>query len=137
MRKKEQERKSRVGVQAEILSVDEWTDCNMTKYNNVKTVVDGIEFDSKREARRYFDLKLLQQAGKIRGFELQKRFELAPAVKLDGRTKPALRYIADFYYVDVKTGQPVIEDVKGVKTDVYRIKKHLMKSVLNLEIVEI
>lgn len=106
----------------------------MNKYGAKKTVVDGIKFDSRAEARRYVDLRLLQLAGKISGLTLQVPFELAPGVKFEGaaRKTPALRYVADFVY---KEGdEVVIEDTKGVITDGFRIKRHLMKTVLGYDV---
>lgn len=111
----------------------------MNKYGAKKHLVNGILFDSGREARRYVDLVILARAGEIFDLELQPVFELAPAVVLDGRRKPALRYRADFRY---RTGSPsnwrwVVEDAKGVKTTVYRLKKHLMMSVHGIEVEEV
>lgn len=106
------------------------------KYKNVKTTVDGIKFDSKKEAARYSELKLLQKLGKIKSLELQKVFVLAPSVVINGRKRPPLKYICDFYYVDGLRGF-VVEDVKGVKTASYVIKRHLMMSTLGIKINEI
>lgn len=106
-----------------------------SKYGNTRTVVDGIWFDSQREAARWCELKLLERAGEIRNLSRQIEFVLAPAVKIGGRMKPALRYFADFAYHD-KTG-PVIEDAKGHKTDVYKIKRHLMATVHGILIREV
>lgn len=107
------------------------------KYNNKKVVVDGIQFDSIKEARHYTNLTLLARAGQIRDLRLQVTYDLAPKVKLDGRTKPALRYKADFVYFDVKVGREVVEDVKGMRTKEYRIKRHLMMSVHGIEVREV
>lgn len=95
------------------------------KYHNKKTVVDGIMFDSKHEAERYKELKMLQFAGEIFELRLQVPFELIPMMKLEGETFRATKYIADFVYKD-KSGNEVIEDAKGMKTDVYKLKKKLM-----------
>jgi len=107
-----------------------------SKYGAKKTQVDGITFDSRAEAARFLELKALERAGQITNLELQPKFELAPAVKLGGRTKPALRYIADFRYID-HLGNVVVEDVKGVRTDSYQIKRHMMKFVHGIEITEV
>ncbi|MGA2160279.1 MAG: DUF1064 domain-containing protein [Dehalococcoidia bacterium] len=113
------------------------------KYGNKKVEVDGIIFDSSKEARRYQDLKLLESGGKISDLTLQKTFELAPAVYLHGRKKPALRYVADFVYCKKDNpypGEVIIEDVKSKatrKNRAYRIKIHFMKSVLGLDVEEI
>ena len=101
------------------------------KYGNVKTVVDGIKFDSKAEARRYGELLLLEKAGKILNLQLQVAFELWPGVKYPSakRATPACRYVADFSYFEVITDallRFVVEDVKGMKTAVYKLKKHAL-----------
>lgn len=94
------------------------------KYKNKKTIVDGIKFDSKKEAERYQELKLLEKSGYIENLELQPKFELIDTIKYQGETLRKLSYIADFKYVDL-TGTTIIEDTKGFKTDVYQIKKRL------------
>lgn len=107
------------------------------KHGNTKVEVDGIIFDSKREAARYLHLSMLQRAGVISGLKHQVSFVLQPAVVLDGRRKPEMRYIADFVYC--QDGMEVIEDSKSPhlrKHPIYRNKKHLMKSVLGLDIIE-
>lgn len=109
-----------------------------SKYANRKTVVDGITFDSQAEARRWEVLRALEARGKITDLRRQVAFELVPPVKFFGskRATPALRYVADFGYTDVATGRAVVEDVKGVLTRVYKIKKHLMKHLFNIDILE-
>ena len=106
----------------------------MSKYQNVKTEFDGLKFDSKKEAARYAVLRLLERGNVISELKLQVPFELAPSVVINGRKKPALRYIADFVYR--KDGVWVTEDCKGALTDLYKAKRHLMKSVHNIEILE-
>ena len=109
-----------------------------SKYKNKKVVVDGITFDSSKEANRYVYLKLSEGDGVISALMLQPVFELAPAVTLDGRKKPALRYIGDFRYY--KNGVCIVEDVKSKHTStlpVYRIKKHLLKHLFNIDITEV
>ena len=105
-------------------------------------VIDGFKFDSKKEGKRYIDLKLLQRAGKIQDLQMQVSFELMAGVKFENqkRKKPAMKYIADFVYTDVKTGLQVVEDVKSAMTrklPAYRQKKHLMMSVHGIEIQEV
>lgn len=109
-----------------------------SKYGAKKTQVDGITFSSKAEAKRYTELKMLERAGHISSLELQPKFELAPSIKYTGasRAKPALRYIADFRYVD-HLGNTIVEDAKGFKTEGYQIKRHLMLAVLGIEVVEV
>ncbi|ABO60574.1 DUF1064 domain-containing protein (plasmid) [Burkholderia vietnamiensis] len=108
------------------------------KYNAKPTYVGTIKFDSKREAARYQELRRMELAGLIRDLRLQVVFVLAPAVDIgEARKKPALRYIADFAYVEGATGEQVVEDAKGFRTRSYRDKKHLMKSVHNIIIREV
>lgn len=105
-----------------------------SKYGNRKTVVDGIEFDSEKEAKRYGELKMMQKAGLIGFLELQVQFALeTPAGKI-------CEYVADFFYLDQATGEKVVEDVKSDatrKNRVYRLKKKLMKQLLNIDIKEV
>ena len=91
------------------------------KYGNTKVEVDGMPFDSKREAARWRELRLLERAGEISDLRRQVRYELVP--KLPGE-RP-VDYIADFVYRD-KNGNEVVEDVKGVRTPVYIIKRKLI-----------
>lgn len=95
------------------------------KYNASKMTVDGHRFDSQREARRYETLKQREAAGKIAQLELQPRFELQPAFRYRGEAVRKIEYVADFRYLDYERGGLVVEDVKGMKTDVYRLKRKL------------
>lgn len=108
----------------------------MSKYKNKKCEYAGHKFDSQAEMRRFKVLEIWQQCGHITELTRQRVFVLAPAVKLSGKTKPALRYIADFSYLDGQTGAQIVEDVKGVITAAYRIKKHLMAHLFGIEILE-
>lgn len=103
------------------------------KYGNVMTTVHGIEFASKKEARRYQDLLLLEKAGEICNLFVQRPFPIV----VNG--VPICSYIADFTYSEIPSGRYVIEDVKSPasKTPVYRLKKKLMVAVHALEITEI
>jgi len=94
------------------------------KYNAKKVIVDGIMFDSKREARRYKELKMLEKAGKIKNLKLQPVFLLQEGFYRNGKAIRQMTYKADFEYVDEK-GRRVVEDVKGVVTKEYAIKKKL------------
>jgi hypothetical protein len=107
-----------------------------SKFGNKKVELDGEKFDSKAEANRYLQLVTMQRTGLISGLRRQVPFELAPSVKFNGATRatPALRYIADFVYQ--QDGKTVIEDCKGFKTEGYRVKRHLMKALLGLDILE-
>lgn len=112
------------------------------KYKNKKTMIDGIVFDSQKEAKRYQVLKDMQDKGLISGLTLQEQFHLIDGVKIAGETKkrPSVRYIADFVYINNKTGEQVVEDVKSAitrKDKVYRLKKHLMKIVHDIDVVEV
>ena len=104
----------------------------MSKYRNVKCEHLGQKYDSKRERDRHIDLLLLERAGQITELRRQVAYELAPRVKLGGRFKPALRYVADFCYVEA--GAVVTEDSKGAITREFRIKQHLMATVHGIEI---
>ena len=111
------------------------------KFNASKVECDGMTFDSKKEHKRYIELKAMQQRGEIFGLEHHTKFELAPKTKLEGekRAKPALRYFADFTYYMI-SGEYIVEDVKSAATrkkDSYRNKKHLMKTVLNIDVREV
>jgi hypothetical protein len=102
-----------------------------SKYHNVRTTVDGIGFASASEARRYSQLKLFAKAGEIVNLRLQPRYPL----KIEGVL--ICTYVADFAY-DRRQAEggwrPVIEDVKGVVTDVFRIKRNLMRVIYGAEI---
>lgn len=111
------------------------------KFNAQKVDLDGMTFDSKKEHKRYIELKAMQQRGEIFGLEHHTKFELAPKIKLEGekRAKPALRYFADFTYYGI-TGEYIVEDVKSAATRKlasYRTKKHLMKTVFNIDVREV
>lgn len=96
----------------------------MNKYRNHKTMLDGIRFDSKREAERYAELKLQEQCGIISDLTLQPKFKLQDGFKYNGKTEKAITYIADFMYTD-EDGKTVVEDVKGVETKEFKIKRKL------------
>ncbi|RYY79950.1 MAG: DUF1064 domain-containing protein [Moraxellaceae bacterium] len=109
-----------------------------SKYKNQKIEIDGHTFDSKKEGKHYQGLKLLERTGQIQDLQLQVVFVLVDSVVLDGRKKPAMRYIADFVYF--KDGLKIVEDVKSKATrrlPAYRQKKHLMASVHGIEIREV
>jgi hypothetical protein len=98
-----------------------------SKYNNQKTVVDGIEFDSAREAERYGELKILEKYRIISDLELQPEFVLQKGFYKNGKKHRPIKYIADFKYKIVETGETVVEDVKGVKTQVFRMKQKMFE----------
>lgn len=101
------------------------------KYGNSKTEVDGITFDSEKEANRYRKLLLLLKAGVIGLLRLQVEYELNP-----GGTH-SLKYLADFVYIITATGEEVVEDAKGYLTREYKKKRRLMKTVHGIIIKEV
>lgn len=122
------------------------------KYNAKKVCVDGIEFDSKKEAKRYQELLLLQKSGEIYMLERQKVYELLPAQRepdtvgkrggvIKGKLlERAVEYVADFVYTD-KTGKTVVEDVKGFREGgayaVFVLKRKLMLYRYGIKIIEV
>lgn len=110
----------------------------MSKYKNKKTEVDGILFDSKKEAERYKQLHFLELAGFIEELRLQVPFELIPKQERDGKViERACVYKADFVYLDNATGDVVVEDVKGKRTPEYIIKRKLMLYRYNIRVREL
>lgn len=101
----------------------------MNKYGNKKTIIDGIQYDSKKEANRGWELELCEKAKLITGLERQKHFELQPSfIDNQGEKHRKIEYICDFYYYDVQFGYYVAEDVKSpatAKDKTYIIKKKL------------
>lgn len=99
------------------------------KYGNHKVELDGHVFDSKKECRRYSELKIMEKAGEIKDLELQKPYVILPSFfDKQGNRQTAVKYVADFVYVD-KDGNTIIEDVKSPATRkdrVYRLKKKMM-----------
>ena len=106
------------------------------KYNAVRTWRHGHWFSSKAEARRYPELLLLQAAGEIKDIELQPTYRLM-APTPDGSLVSTAKYIADFRYLDIPSGDTVVEDVKGVRTQIYKLKKRWVEAQYGLKIVEI
>lgn len=100
------------------------------KYHNTKMIVDGIKFDSRLEAERYEQLKILERAGIIRDLELHPEYELIPLFRKNGRTWRRAVYKADFRYILAEDDRIIIEDVKGstaMITDVFRLKQKLFE----------
>lgn len=127
---------------------------NGTKYNATKVTIDGHTFDSKHEANRYLELKLLVRAGQIRDLELQKEFVLIPNQYITqeryGKNGRRLKdkqilleqkcvYRADFVYVDCTTGMTIVEDTKSIatRTPEYIIKRKLMLAKYGIRIREV
>jgi hypothetical protein len=107
-----------------------------SKYKNIKTVVDGITFSSKAEAKRYGELKLLEKAGEISDLELQPRYALEMAGFETGEAVKVATYVADFSYF-TKDGDFIVEDVKGFRTEVFKLKKKMVKAQYGIDIQEI
>lgn len=122
-----------------------------SKYGNKKTYVDGIKFDSLKEARYYMYLRSLADAGKIENLRLQVPFELLPdiyeeaTIRLKTKDKmvtkkvqSAVRYFADFVFV--QDGEEIVVDVKSAATrrkDAYVLKKKMMRALLGIQIQEV
>ena len=118
-----------------------------SKYGNQKITIDNITFDSTGEGLRYKELKLLAKTGQITDLQLQKKFIIVPEIREPDTVGPrggvkkgkliqsAAYYIADFVYYD-KNGKLVVEDFKGFKTDLYKLKKKLMRYIYNIDIKE-
>lgn len=110
----------------------------MSKYGNRKVSIDGISFDSVKEARRYCQLITLKKAGIIMDLELQKKYVLIPAQKIDDKlVERECAYKADFVYFDIERGREVVEDAKGVRTKEYIIKRKLMLYRYGIKIEEV
>lgn len=106
-----------------------------SKYRAKKVEVDGIRFDSRKEAERYKKLRILQATGEISDLQLQVKFELIPSQRSDGRViERAVTYVADFTYLC--NGVFVVEDVKGLRTPEYVIKRKLMLYIHGIRIKE-
>jgi hypothetical protein len=108
----------------------------MNKYHNKKVTYNGIAFDSKKEARRYSELLLLERAGVITDLQMQVPFVLIPSQRINGKVvERECKYIADFVYTE--NGKKVVEDTKGIKTKDYIIKRKLMLYTHGIQIREV
>ena len=103
---------------------------NFTKYNNIKVKTEDGTFDSKGEYKRWCQLKIMERVGEINGLVRQPMYEFSY-----GGTK-ICKYIADFFYIEANSGNKIIEDFKGVRTGVYKLKKKMMKAFYDIEILE-
>lgn len=108
------------------------------KYHAKKIEVDGIVFDSRKEAKRYKELDILLKAGEIKNLERQKTYTLIPSQKDEnGKViERPCKYVADFVYED-KDGKAIVEDTKGIRTTAYVIKRKLMLERFGIRITEI
>lgn len=109
----------------------------MNKYGNRKTVLDGETFDSRKEATRWAELKLLERAGEIQNLQRQVPFELIPLQRDENgkMLERPVKYVADFVYTE--GCKQVVEDTKGMRTPDYIIKRKLMLKVHGIKIKEI
>ena len=104
-------------------------DGNTNKYNNIKTVIDGIKFDSRKEGLYYIALKERLKNGEILKFELQPAFELLPKI---AKVNRAIMYYGDFLIYH-KDGTQEVVDVKGVKTTVFQLKYNMLLHKLHTD----
>ncbi len=98
------------------------------KYRAKAVVIDGIRFDSMKEGKRYSELKLEERAGEISGLEVKPKYR----IEINGIL--ICRYIPDFRYI--RNGTVVVEDVKGYKTDVYKLKKKMVEAAYGVTVTE-
>lgn len=105
----------------------------VAKYHARKVIIDGYKFDSIREGDRYCELKMLEEAHVITGLEIHPAFMLQEHFRHDGKMERAITYEADFRYEE--NGKVIVEDVKGMKTEVYKIKRKLFLKRYGEEVV--
>lgn len=105
-----------------------------SKYGAIKTIIDGILFDSKKEANRYVVLKKQEKEGYIYDLKLQPEWKFPGVLTEKGRT---YKYRADFSYIDRASGKLITEDVKGIRTEIYKLKRALMKYFHGITIKEV
>lgn len=108
-----------------------------SKYKNRKVKYDGYDFDSEKERNYYIKLKTMQDLGLIRDLELQKTFILQDSFKLNGVTRRKITYKADFSYVSTEDDKLHVVDVKGFKTEVYKLKKKMFEYKYKTELEEV
>lgn len=106
------------------------------KYRNKPQQVGKEKYRSKKEMIRHQELMLLERAKQILHLQREVPYVLAPGCVIQGRKRPEMRYYADFIYLDNDTGKTIIEDAKGMRTEGYRLKRHLMKTVHGIDILE-
>ena len=111
-----------------------------SKYKNKKYIDDnGVKWDSKREYKRYLELKEKEEKGEISNLQRQVIYQVMPKLyDENGKFKHhPIKYVADFVYTDNLTGKEIVEDAKGLRTEVYKIKKKLMYWQYKIEISEV
>ena len=107
------------------------------KYKNKKICIDNHIFDSKKESEEYLRLKVLEKQGLIKDLELQKEYLLQDKFVINGKTRRKITYRADFSYISTEDDKLHVVDVKGFRTDLYKLKKKLFEYKYNIEIEEI
>jgi hypothetical protein len=116
----------------------------VNKLKNRKVVFEGKTFDSQKEARRYAELLMLERGGAISKLRTQVEFVLIPSQKIDGKVvERAVKYIADFVYIDNETGLEVVEDVKGYRDPSsapyakFVLKRKMMLYLRGIRVIEV
>lgn len=104
---------------------------NKPKYGNKKVEYNNIKFDSKKELNFYLELLEREKRGEVKDIQLQKTFVLQPSFKFNGKTIRAITYRADFVYYDLIENKERIVDVKGFRTETYKLKKKIMQYLGN------
>ena len=107
----------------------------VNKYHNQKVIYNGIKFDSQREKNYYIKLLLLQEYNMIEDLKRQVKFELQPGYEINGKKIKSINYLADFTYRE--KGKLHVIDVKGVRTNEYKLKKKMFEYKYNIEIEEV
>lgn len=107
------------------------------KYGNKKVMCDGIKFDSAKERNYYLKFKIMEEAGIIKNLEIQKKFILQVGYTINDKKRREISYYADFCYISTKDDKLHVIDVKGFKTDVYKLKKKLFEYKYKIEIEEL
>lgn len=107
------------------------------KYHNKITVIDNIKFQSQKEGMRYLYLKNEMKLGIISDLKLQVKYNLQPSFKINGKTIREINYVADFVYKTNDKGETIIEDVKGMKTAIYKLKAKMFAYKYKIEIKEV
>ena len=107
-----------------------------SKYGAIRTTIDGITFASKAEARRYAELQILLKSGEITDLKLQPKYPLVFTPRKGADPVNVGSYIADFWYRK-RNKEAVVEDVKGMLTPVYRLKKKMVEAIYSIKIVEV
>lgn len=126
------------GLSNKVIPSQEEKPKKVSKYRNEKVEINGVKYDSKKEAKRSAELETQQKLGIISGLERQVKFVLQPSFKFAGHTIREIAYVADFVYME--NGGKVVEDVKSPitrKNPIYKLKKKMMMYVHGIEVREV